>query len=295
MNNASAVQEEDTKEQGGKQRGRKAPGEVFPTFPGEEIQESEEPVDAKELMVQLIESLGGLEAYRGLEDINFKYMNKQYNEKALLFKETAKGFISVEERPKIRLDFDYIRPDDPTLYYDYREVFGEDGPFKYIDGKVLKRPVNIREAGERTLRTGVILLVPFCLDFGLAEPRYIGVSAWDDEDSKEKVTLKCHKILVQISDDRANIDGNTLALYLDTKTNELRRMVFNIYTPGGNVKRVRIINFKGRDTIGGIQLPSQLTIKDIWQERVNARHKVVYSDYQFKTGLKGIGFEMFNQ
>jgi hypothetical protein len=276
-------------------RPRKSAGEVKPSFLGEKIKKTEGDVDARELLSKLAEKLGGNAAYKNIKDLRYRFKHKYYMNNKLLYIQDASVYHRMGDRIKTRYDFDYINPKDFEEKLDYREIVGEDGPFKFLRGRILRGPVPVKEAGERLIRYTASLLVPFCLDPEEANPRYMGQVTWKDlVDGKEK-EIACHKVLVEYNRRQGNIEGNVLALYLDTKTTDLVRMVIELYSPLNDVEKIRIIDYVKRSPVEGVLLPSEMRITDIWEKKLYAQRTVYFSDIKANTGLEGIGFEIIDQ
>jgi hypothetical protein len=275
---------------------RKTPEEVILTFEGEQLTEPEEAVDAKALLRSLVDKMGGYEAYKGIKDLKFKFKSRAYMEDGSLRNiVTATQYMQLGDRVKTRMDFDYPSGGEDGRILDYREVMGEDGPFKYLEGKVLKRPDCIRLAGENLWRNELIFLTPFFLDLNEGDPRYMGVASWKEKEGEKVREVKCHKILIQFKGKQANVQGNLLALYIDMETGLLRRQIFELFLPTGRNDRFKIIDYQNRLEVEGLSLPTQLLIQNVTTNQGEVIHKIRFSDFEVNTGLPGIGFEMANQ
>lgn len=275
-----------------------SPDEVIPGFRGETVVKDGGEVDAVALLSQLTNTLGGREAFEGLKDLRFNFMQKYYLEGALRFIETADFLVQFGEHIKARIDYtNYpLGPSDLENMIVYREVVGEDGPFKFREGKVLRSPGAIREAGQRVLRYYFAFFFPFCLDFEEAGPVYLGRTSWKEETPQGKARdVTCHKILARIKGRQADIQGNVLALYIDTTSYELKRLAFVIPMPNLNMERTRIVDFKDRINVEGVSLPSTIDMTESRDNKFYAYHHISLSQYTPNTGLEGIGFEMINQ
>lgn len=273
--------------------------EAAPGFPGEKIESGGEAVDAGEILARLTDKLGGREAFGRIKDLRFKFRQKYYLQGALRFIEEANCLVRFGDHIKARMDYtNYpLGPADLETMIDYREVVGADGPFKFREGKVLRHPGAIREAGIRILRYYNAFFVPFCLDSEQANPRYLGLCTWNAQDleGSETKDVTCHKILVQSKGKQAKIKDNTLALYLDTKTCDLKRMVYGTASSLPTMSRVRIIDFKNRVEVEGVYFPAYMEVTEIQNGELHAAHKITLSLYEPNTGLEGVGFEMINQ
>lgn len=273
--------------------------EVTPGFPGEKIVSGGDAMNAGELLARLTEKLGGRDAFERIKDLRFKFRQKYYLEGALRFIEEANCLIRFGDHIKARMDYtNYpLGPSDLETMIDYREVVGADGPFKFREGKVLRHPGAIREAGIRVLRYYFAFFVPFYLDSEQADPKYVGLSTWSDQDfdGGEAKDVTCHKILVRSKGKQAKIKDNILALYLDTKTCDLKRMVYGTSPSASYTARIRIIDFKNRVDVEGVYLPAYMEVTEIKDGEFHAAHKINLSHYDPNTGLEGVGFEMTNQ
>lgn len=267
---------------------------VIPTFLGEKLEKggSGDPV---KLIEAAVEKLGGAKAFAELEDLTFKYKHNNYQKSGSLHsRELGTGFVRLHDSLKARLDFEnYPSPSELSMFLDYREVLGSEGPFKYLEGRILRVPLAKREAGERIFRNYMIQFMPFWLDVKVAEPEYLGLSSWTDEESGE--TVQCHKILVNAMDERARIKGNVLALYIDTQSSDLRRVVFKPKLPGDQVDKTKAMDYRKRVKVGGVELPELVISNDSTKGEKVATHKFWYTGYQVNTGLEGVGFEIVDQ
>jgi len=280
------------------QQAQAAMEEIIPSYPGEELDTQAPQADPAALIEKAIERLGGRSSFEALKDLRFAFEHKNYlRGERLYFVEKASAYVRPARFPEVRMDFEnYAMPADLTSFLDYRELIGADGPFKYMEGKVLRGPVVIRESGERLTRLYLQLFNPFCLDPSKCTPRYLGVSRWKEKKDGKETTVACHKILVGYDEPKAWIRGNVLALYIDTDSNELRRYVYEPLLAGaGIVKRIRILDILERGENEGLRLPTELLITDIWDGRLNATHKIRFLNMETNTGLEGVGFDMVSQ
>jgi hypothetical protein len=272
--------------------------ERIPAAPDETIEPNPDNVDPKAILAAAVENLGGLEAFQALEDITFDLEHKHYTKgKNLYFVETATGYYKPGQFFEARLDFhSYRKPDDLETVYDYREILGEDGPFKYLEGKPLRGPVAVREAGERLTKTYFQLFGPFYFDQDQDGIKYLGKVGWKYEIDGEEFAFDCHKILIGHTQNRMDVRGSVLALYIDTETNEIRRYVYQPLMKGSkSVQRTRIVDFLERTAVSKLQIPSYYFIQDYWGGKLNATHKMRITAIKSNTGLKDIGFKMTNQ
>ncbi len=276
-------------------RPRKAPGEVNPSFLGEKVEPAKETVDAKQLLMAVEKKLGGRQAYEAMKDLKLRFKHKCYGDDQLNYIETGRMYAQWGDQFKARLDFDYPDQKDHETLLDYREVMGDDGIFKYLQGRIIQIPFAVNAAGERILRYSLYVLAPFMVDPDEANPRYVGEVAWKIASKEGESTVTCHKILVEIEWDEANIEGNVLALYIDKKTNDLRRMVFDLYTASDKAERTQVVDFGKRVSLAGLMLPQITEISVFWSRKPYSIRKLMLMDLEPNTGLKGVGFEMGDQ
>ena len=258
-------------QEGEEPRPRKPASEVNPSFQGEKITKPAANVDPLEIISALADKLGGEKAYKSLKDLQYQFKHLYYMNNKLQYIQEATSYNRFGDRIKTRYDYKYINPRDFEETLDYREIVGDDGPFKFLRGKILRGPVPVKEAGERLIRYSASLFVPFCLDLKEANPRYLGEVTWKAMvDGKEK-EITCHKILVEYNRKQANIEGNVLALYIDTKTHDLARMIFELYSPFAEIEKTRIVDYKKRSPVEGVLLPCEMQITDIWNKKLNGK------------------------
>jgi len=272
--------------------------DVLPTAPDEEPIESAKGVDLKEIMTKALERIGGTEGLEKVKDLVYIYEHKNYLKgEKLYFKEHAEGFVRPGRFFKERLDFkSYVKTSSLKQFHDYREVIGDDGEFKYIDGRLLTGPDVVMEAGDRLTATYFQLFGLWDVMRNLDQMTYLGQVQWTDPSVEEEVVRTCHKILVPYDRDRMLIRDAKIALYIDTDTYEFRRYVCEpIGTGTAQLQRTRIVNLVQWVDLDGIKLPTYLFIVDMWGDRLNCTHDVYYEDFVLNSGLEGIGFEMTNQ
>jgi len=267
--------------------------QILPEFPGEKLEKSEKPADPEELVKAAAEKLGGAEAFGRLKDLTFKFKHKHYLKKDILHSiELATGYLRFEDPLKQRYDFEnYSNPSDLQTFFDYREILGSEGPFKYLEGRILRAPLAVREAGERLYRNYMIQCLPFCLnDLKGATLEYVGRTSWTDKNDQ----VECHKILIHGLEKGARIVDNVMAIYIDDK-HLLRRIVYlpRMSTASGN--KVQVLDFMERVTVAGLDLPNHLVMSTYTKDNREAIHMIWFSEYRENTGLEGVGFELFDQ
>jgi hypothetical protein len=266
---------------------------VIPTFVGEKTEKGGTG-DPAELIGAAIEKLGGMKAFGELRDLAYNYKHNNYQKSGNLHsREIASGYYHLQDELKMRLDFEsYPSPSELSMYLDYREIVGSEGPFKYLEGRVLRAPLAKKEAGSRLFRNYMVQFMPFWVDLEKAEPEYLGVSAWTPEGSDE--TVRCHKILIKVMDSQARIKGDVMAIYIDAQSLDLRRVVFLPILQGGKFK-TKAMDYEKRVNVGGVQLPELVISRDSTKGEPDATHKFWYTGYQANTGLEGLGFEIVDQ
>jgi hypothetical protein len=273
--------------------------ETIPAAPDEIVEPNPAQVDPRAILAAAIDKLGGDEAFDKLKDITFDLEHKNYFKgKNLYFIELARGYYKPGKFFEGRLDFStYTKPNDlGGAFFDYREVLGEDGPFKYLEGKPLRGPIAVREAGERLTRTYFELFGPFCLDRNQDNIKYLGKVSWKTKVDDLEVERTCHKILIGHTQNRMGIRGSVISFYIDTTTNEIRRYVYEPLMKGSKtVQRTRIVDILETVQAADVRIPSFYFITDYWSDRLNATHKMRVTGVEANTGLEGIGFKMTNQ
>lgn len=271
--------------------------EMIPSFIEESLVKDAPQINAADLLKETAEKLGGYKGYQEIKDLSYHFRHKYYKDDILNFIENADGKVRfAENMNKYRMDFAYPRAEDLEATLDYREVYGEDGPFKYYEGKVVRTPVAIRLAGERLLRYHYTIFAPFIFDLKAFEPKYVGVVTWKEFKKEKEIERKCHKVVVRFKGKQANIIGNAISLYIDVKSKNLRRLIYNMKSAGNpDLKRTRIVDFIKRIKVKNIELPFYLYVQEYQNDQFHAVHRIEFSNYQPNTGLEGVGFEMMTQ
>jgi len=273
-------------------------GSLIPSFPGEQLDESAAPLDPKEVVGRAAERMGGADHFKNVQDLKLFSEHRNYNSAdRLFFVEYATMYFKPGTFFKARLDFEnYAKPADLQTFFDYREVLGEDGAFKVMEGKLLRTPVAVREAGERITHTLLQVFGLFFMSPDEEHLRYIGRVSWPESDEKDAGTITCHKILILHDDPRLSVRGDALSIYIDTENHAFRRYVYEPLMKGAkSVHRIRIADFVEFEEAGGLKWPSYIYSVDYWNGKINSTHDYRFKDFKINTGLEGIGFEMFDQ
>lgn len=283
-----------------KKMGQMVPGtkeKTIPVFPFETPVEGADTMDPAEILSKAIEKLGGAEAYAGIQNVTWEMERRKYlKDGRLSFVERLKGFALPQKFYKIRLDYKTCIKSDMETFIDYREVMGDDGIFKFIDGNFVRTPLAEGLAG-------IILTRIYFQCFGIWEAstpdydlKYLGQVSWNDGKTEEENVRSYHKILALFDDDRMSIRGSAIALYIDTDTFEFRRYVYEPLMKGARgIHRVRMVEYGERIQVGGIQMPGELLILDYWLGKLHGTHKIRFSKLVANSGLEDIGFELTNQ
>jgi hypothetical protein len=274
------------------------PPVIIPIFPGENLEKVEKKVNPAELISGVMDKLGGAAAYKALQDLTYEYKLKHYTKNDdLLFVETATGYVKMGDRLKSRLDINYPLERDINVTLDYREVRGDDGPFMFREGKILRTPANVENAGHRLFRNDLQLLAPFLLNLEDGKPTHRGDVTWNVVEKGKTKEIRCHKILLKFNRKYAGIENGLLALYIEPKTKTLMRMVYKVVKPEPEMKfkKFRIIDFESRVKVGGVQLPSVIKITEIRNDELEGVLYIYYTGIKANLGLKGIGFELADQ
>lgn len=278
-------------------RERKPPEAVNPSFRGETLTPPEPGVDPGRLLEEAKEKLGGQKAYEALRDLFADFKHKYYMKNQLRYIDRARVYVRIRpgERLKVRVDYDMVDRKNQDKKIDYREVLGDDGPFKFVKGRIIRTPFDIREAGEHLYRYLLGMLVPFCLDPAEAKPEYLGDVTWEETTSEGTRSVTCRKLKVRFPRDQAFLEGNVLALYVDKGSGILRRMACESYHPGDHIRRLYVTDFLARETVAGVSLPTKLVISVFWDQKPYSLRKVYFTGYRSGKGFEGIGFEMATQ
>ncbi|MFH1999087.1 MAG: hypothetical protein ABIK28_05355, partial [Planctomycetota bacterium] len=243
-------------------------------FPGEKLEPALEKMDGKGIIAAGKAALGNLDF---LKDLTVEVEHKHYREEGLHFIEEFECFFDVNDNrlPKLRLDFlNYVESDtrvDSLL--DYREIFGEDGAFKFREGVVIRVPDALREAGARTLKTYLMILGPFCSLLDTEKAEYVGKCSWSELIDEEEVTYNCHKVVVLFNDERIKIVDQKVALYFDSETYDLVRAVYRPGSEKNRVNRVKITDYIAKTQVESAMLPTHILVFDYWNDEITATHK----------------------
>lgn len=283
----------------GEQADKKVPEPIdIPlAFPDEKLTAPSDGLSAERILASCREFLSsGTE----IKDLQWSTLHKHYRKKNNLhFVEKYEAFVDEgEDQPRVRVDYlNYIEAETNRDYYiDFREIYGEDGPFKYREGSIIRVLDAIVEAGHHTMKIYVMILAPFCSLLSESDLKYEGICSWSEKVGETEVTHRCHKIVTTFDDHRIRIRENLVALYIDTETFDLKRLV---YRPGADkeklVNRLRIIDYKERVEVDSVQLPKNIVSYDYWKLDKQATHKYTFDNYSLNKGLEGIAFGMTNQ